>query len=130
MYDVTLVKEILKQILWSSQTIASRFAPITSPDDFINSDRGREKLDAICMQLIAVGENIKNLDKVTEGELLPKYDGIDWKRIMGMRDVISHHYFDIDAEIVHAVCETYIEELTKTVESILKDLDEENKTTS
>ena len=124
MYDVTLAKEILKQILLSSQIIASRFAPITSPDDFINSDEGREKLDAICMQLIAVGENIKNLDKVTDGKLLPKYEGIDWKRIMGMRDVISHHYFDIDAEIVHATCETYIAELTKTVQSILKDLGE------
>ena len=43
---------------------------------------------------------------------------------MGMRDVISHHYFDIDAEIVHATCETYIAELTKTVQSILKDLGE------
>lgn len=127
MYDVTLAKEILKQILWSSQTIASRFAPITSPDDFINSDRGREKLDAICMQLIAVGENIKNLDKVTEGELLPKYEGMDWKRIMGMRDVISHHYFDIDAEIVHATCETYIDELTKTIQGMLEDLEEEKK---
>ena len=26
------------------------------------------------------------------------------KRIMGMRDILSHHYFDIDAEIVHSVC--------------------------
>lgn len=32
--------------------------------------------------------------------LLDKYPAIEWKKIMGMRDILSHHYFDIDAEIV------------------------------
>jgi uncharacterized protein with HEPN domain len=63
-----------------------------------------EKLDAICMQLIAIGEGVKNLDKVTDGSLLVGYPQIDWKRVMGMRDTLSHHYFDVDAEAVYAVC--------------------------
>ncbi len=50
-----------------------------------------EKLDAICMQLLALGESVKNLDKVTDGTLLQQYPSIEWKRVMGMRDVISHH---------------------------------------
>ena len=37
MYDIELVKEILRQILWSTQTIAKRFAPITSSEDFVAS---------------------------------------------------------------------------------------------
>jgi hypothetical protein len=32
-----------------------------------------EKLDAICMQLIAIGEALKNLDKITADSLLSKY---------------------------------------------------------
>ena len=40
MYDIELVKEILRQILWSAQTIAKRFAPITSPEDFVASESG------------------------------------------------------------------------------------------
>jgi len=54
MYDIELVKEILHQLLWSAQTIARRFASVTSPEDFVVSEEGLEKLDAICMQLIAM----------------------------------------------------------------------------
>ena len=73
MYDAGLVKEILNQILSSTQTILKRFEPINSPDDFLASDTGLEKLDAICMQLIAIGESVKHLDKVTGNKLLTLY---------------------------------------------------------
>ena len=40
--------------------------------------RGRaEKLDSICMQLIAIGEGLKNLDKVTHDFLLPRYPQVE-----------------------------------------------------
>ena len=123
-YDIELVKEILRQILWSTQTIAKRFAPITSSEDFVASESGLEKLDAICMQLIAIGESVKYLDKVTAGGLLFRYPQIEWKRVMGMRDVLSHHYFDFDAEVVYAVCDTHIEGLARTVQRMLTDLEE------
>ena len=123
MYDIELVKEILHQILWSAQTITKRFVYITSPEDFVISEEGLEKLDAICMQLIAIGENVKNLDKVTEGGLLLRYPQIEWKRVMGMRDVLSHHYFDLDAEVVYSVCEHYVEELARTVQRMLTELE-------
>jgi uncharacterized protein with HEPN domain len=74
------------------------------------------------MQLIAIGESVKNLDKVTAGELLVRYPQIEWKRVMGMRDVISHHYFDLDAEVVYAVCDMHIDELAQAIQRILTDL--------
>ena len=49
MWDKELVREVLEQVLWSVRTVSRRFAPIHSPDDFIVSDEGLEKLDAICM---------------------------------------------------------------------------------
>ena len=52
MYDKTLAREILSQILRFTQIILKRFEPIQSADDFTNSDSGMEKLDAICMQSI------------------------------------------------------------------------------
>jgi uncharacterized protein with HEPN domain len=121
MFDVALVEEILRQILWSARTIANRFEPITSTDEFLDSEEGLEKLDAICMQLIAIGESVKNLDRVTDGRLLVCYPEIEWKRIMGMRDV-SHHYFGVDAEIVFSVCQRHIEPLAQTVRKILADI--------
>lgn len=122
MYDVALVEEILRQVLGATQTIASRFAPISSVEDFINSDTGSEKLDAICMQLIAIGESVKHLDKITSGALLARYPQVEWKRVMGMRDVLTHHYFDLDAEIVYSVCAHHIGILEQTVDTMLRDL--------
>ena len=43
--------------------------------------------------LIAIGESLKNLDKITGGSLLAKYPEVDWKGAKGARDIISHHYF-------------------------------------
>jgi uncharacterized protein with HEPN domain len=125
MYDVELVREILRQILGATQTITRRFAPITTPEDFVTSEAGLEKLDAICMQLIAIGEGVKHLDKVTEGTLLPRYPQIEWKRVMGMRDVLSHHYFDLDAEVVYSVCANHIKVLTQTIQVMLADMEKQ-----
>jgi uncharacterized protein with HEPN domain len=66
--------------LRSAQTILKRFEPIKSPDDFTVSEASLEKLDATCMQLIAIGESLKNIDKVTDNSLLPRYPHIAWKK--------------------------------------------------
>lgn len=122
MYDKELALEILSQILRSAQTILKRFEPIKSSDDFISSESNLEKLDAICMQLIAIGESLKNLDKVTDNSLLPQYPQVEWKKAMALRDIISHHYFDLNAEAIFNVCENHIHVLTQTVSQIIKDL--------
>jgi len=89
MSEVELVRGILRQVIRATRTIAKRFAPIASVEDFVSSEAGLEKLDAICMQLIAIGESIKHLDKLTVGTLLPRYPQVEWKRVMGMRDVLT-----------------------------------------
>lgn len=118
MYDRELVVEILGQILTAANRIDRRFADITQPDDFLVSERGIDKLDAICMMLIAIGENLKNLDKITSGTILPQYPEIDWKGAKGMRDIISHHYFDLDAEVVFSICKDRMPGLIDTVKKM------------
>jgi len=39
-----------------------------------------------------------------------------------MRDIITHHYFDIDAETVFTVCEEHAPELKEVIEKIRRDL--------
>ena len=41
---------------------------------------------------------------------------------MGMRDVLSHHYFDLDAEAVYTVCQTHVPELIHMIQHIFADL--------
>jgi uncharacterized protein with HEPN domain len=122
MSDTALVKEILTQILTATQRIDRRFSAIRDSNDFLDSNDGLDKLDAICMMLIAIGESVKNLDKITQGQLLQKYHEIDWKGVKGMRDVISHHYFDVDAEAVFTVCKKHIPELATSLRRMIDDL--------
>jgi uncharacterized protein with HEPN domain len=122
MFDKKLVLEILEQMRNAIHTIQRRFGPIRAVNDFTDSEAGVEKLDAICMQLIAIGESLKNLDKITENSLLPRYPDIDWKKIKGMRDIISHHYFDVDADVIYDVCAHHIGKLGETIEKTINDL--------
>ena len=115
MYDQKLVSDILSQILEASRRIERRFSAIQSPDDFLVNDYGLDRLDAICMMLIAIGESLKYLDKITDGKLFEEYPEVDWKGAKGIRDIISHHYFDVDAEIIFSVCKERLPLLTQTV---------------
>ena len=115
MSDPKLVLEILSQIEEAAKRVTRRFAKVGSSDAFLESEEGLEKLDAICMQLIAIGESLKNLDKITLGKLLSKYPQVEWKGAMGIRDIITHHYFDLDAEAVYDACEQDIPILLETI---------------
>jgi uncharacterized protein with HEPN domain len=103
----------------SLRLIERRFAGIAAPLDFVRSDEGLDRLDGICMQLIALGEATKNLDKLSKGTLLPRYSQIEWRRIMGMRDFLSHHYSETNEEIVFNVCANHVPRVREAVEQML-----------
>ena len=122
MFDKELVRDILYQILDATQKVSQRFEQIKIVSDFTNSPAGIEKLDSICMLLIAIGESLKNIDKITRKSLLKQYPEIDWKGAKGLRDIISHQYFDVDAEEIFWVCEKHIPPLSKSIEKMISDL--------
>lgn len=45
----------------------------------------------------------------------------DWKGVMGMRDIIAHHYFDIDAGIVFEVIKNQLPVVKSTIDRMLLD---------
>ncbi len=123
MFDEELVCEILSQILEAAGRIERRLTSISSPEDFLSSEEGIDKLDGICMMLIAIGESLKNLDKVTEGTVLAGHPEVDWRGAKGIRDIISHHYFDLNADVIFSVCKERLPGLVKTVNVILKEFE-------
>ena len=124
MYNRELTAEIFRNIIWAIEQITKRFQAIETSEDFIKDDQGLEKLDSICMQLINIGEALKEIDKLTVGKLLVKYPAVDWKKAKGMRDIITHHYFDIDAEIVFTVCSEHLPAMKSVLERILLEIEE------
>ena len=122
MYDKELAREILKQIYHATELILQRFESIHNVSDFTNSPAGMEKLDSICMQLIVIGEGLKNFDKVTGKSELQKYPQVEWKKAKGLRDIITHHYADINAEAIYDICKNKIAVLSETIKKILEDI--------
>lgn len=121
-----LVLETLKQIANAAERILHRFSKVPNLDYFLSNDEGLEKLDAFCMQLIAIGESLKHIDKLTNNTLLKNYPEIDWKAVKGMRDIITHHYFDLDVEAVYDVCENDIKPLLNTINRIIIDVEKQS----
>lgn len=67
------------------------------------------------MVIEAIGESFKNLDKITNNELLPLYPSIEWREVKGVRDVIAHHYFDIDANEIFAIVNNDLDSLKDAI---------------
>jgi uncharacterized protein with HEPN domain len=122
MRDQELVQEILRQIEDAAEKIVTRFQPICKVSDFTDSQAGIEKMDAICMMMIVIGESLKNLDKVTDGKLLPSYPDVDWKKAKGMRDILTHHYADVNAEAVFNTCREKVPPLLVNIRKMIDDL--------
>jgi len=120
--DNNRVLIILEQINEALKTVLSRFEPVKNSNSFTDSPAGKEKLDGICMQLIAIGESLKKIDKLTDKQLLQEYTDIDWTGAKGVRDIISHHYFDIDAEEIFWICDQQIKPMQQTIEKMIRDI--------
>ncbi|MGI8936498.1 HepT-like ribonuclease domain-containing protein [Leptolyngbya sp. BC1307] len=124
MSDPSLIHEKLIQIEEALQRVNRRFSSIKSPSDFLDNESGTDMLDAIGMMLIAIGENLKKIDYETDGELLKRYPSVNWRGAKGMRDILSHHYFDLDANEVFNICQTNIPELATVIRTMIDDIDE------
>lgn len=114
-----LAVNILKQIEKAIEKIQERTKDINHVNDFITSSSGMEKLDATCMLLIAIGESLKGFDKVTNKQILSKDKSIPWNDIMGVRDIIAHHYFDIDAEEIFNIIKYDLEPLLYAIRELI-----------
>jgi len=117
-----MVLSTLEDIVFSIELIISRFEKIESSDDFLEGD-GLEKLDSISMRLVAIGEGFKNIDKLTDKKLLPQYPTVDWKGVKGVRDILSHHYFQLDAETIFEICDNYLDELLSVSKSMIDSIE-------
>jgi uncharacterized protein with HEPN domain len=114
--------DILEDILSAIEKLEERTKEVNTIDDFLCSSSGMVLLDATCMLLIAIGESLKNLDKTTDGKLLPTYPSIPWKNVKGLRDIIAHHYFDVDAEEVFNIIKNDLDPLKKAIDFFMEQL--------
>jgi uncharacterized protein with HEPN domain len=73
------------------------------------SDRSLQ--DGIVLRLIIIGEAAKNLS----GKAKAKYPGVEWKNIGRLRDLVVHHYWDMDLAMIWEIVRKDIPTLLKTL---------------
>lgn len=73
--------------------------------------------DAVVRNLEIIGEAAKSLPDSVRS----KYPEIDWKRIGGLRDILIHEYFGVDAEIIWDIVENKLSAIDEVVRNILKE---------
>ncbi|MFZ5453958.1 MAG: DUF86 domain-containing protein [Thermodesulfobacteriota bacterium] len=85
--------------------------------------QGRDKFDAdelvqtwVIRHLQILGEAARKLPP----EIKERHPEIPWSKIIGMRHILTHDYFDIDVEVVWAAVENDLPELKRQIEAILK----------
>lgn len=114
--DKANLHELIKFIQESIALIKRRFESIKTSDDFLANDEGIDRLDAISMRLQGIGQAIKNIDKRERDLLLKVADGLYWSKIIKTREILTHHYIDIDAQIIYEICHDKLVELEEKIQ--------------
>ena len=122
MHDEELLYYSLKRIASTIERIINNSKTIDDSQYYVLSPAGMERLESTCMLLLAIGESIKGIDKMTQKQLLPNYPEVDWKGTMGIRDIIAHHYFDIDESIVFDVVKNKLPGMLETINKMIEEL--------
>ena len=60
-----IIESLLKKILQTVERILANSETITSPSFYLLTPSGMERLESTCMLLIAIGEGVKGVDKLT-----------------------------------------------------------------
>jgi len=71
--------------------------------------------DAVLRNLEVIGEAAKNVPE----EVQNRETQIDWKRIKGLRTILAHAYFGVDAEIVWDIINNELPTLRAGIEKLL-----------
>jgi uncharacterized protein with HEPN domain len=74
-------------------------------------------LDAVIRNLEVIGEAVKKLPE----NLRAKHSAVEWKKIAGLRDILIHEYFGLDAEIVWDIVQNKVPALDREVRTMLNE---------
>lgn len=82
-------------------------------------------IDAVVRNLEVIGEAARSLPEAVR----EKAQGIDWRKVVGLRDVLIHQYFGVDLEILWDIVLNKIPELEKAVTAVRQELEEGHRET-
>ena len=80
-------------------------------------DAAQLAFDALLYRLVVIGEAVKALP----ADLLASYPQVPWREIAKLRDLLAHHYYRVDAQVIRRTVEAPMEQLTDAVANLIAD---------
>ncbi|MGQ0666328.1 MAG: HepT-like ribonuclease domain-containing protein [Nitrospiraceae bacterium] len=71
--------------------------------------------DAVVRNLEIIGEAVKKLPE----DLRTQHPALEWKKMAGLRDILIHEYFGLDADIVWDIVKNKVPPLDREVRAML-----------
>ena len=106
----------LRDIVTAADRIASYVEDITRSE--FEADRMR--IDAVIRNLQIIGEAVKK----TPDSIQKEYPNIPWQEIAGLRNRVTHVYFNVDINIIWDVVQFELPILKTQIQQILKEKSE------
>lgn len=119
-YELTdMMRFVERQIVFTIETTAK----VHTYHEFLISQDSMVLFNSTCMCLQSIGEVIKQVDDRTKGKLFSLYPTTPWKKVIGMRNIISHEYLSIDPQVIFATVKNRLHPLLTDIRRILADID-------
>ena len=81
-------------------------------EDFEADDK---TIDAVLRNLEIIGEAARNVPE----EIRDKYPEVPWRRLVGLRNVVIHHYFGVDLEVIWKIVSRDLKDLEGKIRRVL-----------
>ena len=101
----------LEDVLDAIANVGDFVGPMTR-DEF---QADKKTLHAVVRNLEVIGEAVKSVPP----KVRVQNPQVPWQRIAGLRDILIHHYFEIDVDIVWDIVQNKLPELKEQLQIIL-----------
>jgi uncharacterized protein with HEPN domain len=73
--------------------------------------------DAVIRNLEIIGEAIKGVPE----DVRSRYADVEWKKIVGLRDILIHEYFGVDVEIIWDIIQNKLPILERQIKRMIEE---------
>ena len=101
-------------ILDSIEKILEYTSKFNNPDEFYEDTKS---FDATMMNFIVIGEMA---DKLSDEIKKETAENVDWRKVVGFRNIIAHNYFGVDAEEVWQIIQNSLIRLKEALSDYVK----------
>ena len=84
-------------------------------DEFSSSSK---TIDAVVRNLEIIGEASRNIPTA----IRTKHSEIQWKRMIGLRNIVSHQYFGIDLKIIWQITTKNLPETKPLIKKLIEEI--------